>query len=49
MNFIKELIGINVTTDMITVSARWMLIWPVLILNSFVYWRAIKSIKWSKK
>jgi hypothetical protein len=48
MEFVKELLGIDMTTFGLTVKMGWMVLWPVIIVECMVHWRCIKSFGRSK-
>lgn len=43
MEAIRELFGINMTTFSLTLEMGWIALWPIIIAETAVHWRFIKS------
>ena len=44
MDFLKQLVGIQVTPDVVCLNLKWMFVWPFVFFNIWIYWRAGKSL-----
>ena len=49
LDLLKNLVLIQISADNVMLNMKWLLCWPVILFNSFIYWRAIKSFSLKKK
>lgn len=40
---LKNMLSLRVSLDSVVFTAKWMVLWPIAILQMLVIWRAIKS------
>ena len=40
---LKNLINVQISLDNVVFTAKWMVFWPIMILQGFIIWRAVKS------
>jgi len=47
-DFLKELLFLSISSNNVTLNVKWMILWPIIIFNIFIYWRAFKSFSFKK-
>jgi len=48
MNLLQQLFGISISLDGVAVNMKWMLLWPVIVFNGWVYYKAFFKKEKSK-
>jgi len=49
MEFIKQIFGVNADCNMIILQFKWLLFCPLMTIQLFIHWRAIKSFTTKKE
>jgi hypothetical protein len=48
MTLLQQLFGISISLDGIAINMKWMLLWPMIAVNAWVYYRAFFKKEKSK-